>query len=201
MDVLLVGEVYVAEADPFLYLNTYWDIEDYWDYGFVQVSTDDGATWTSLENAYTTSLHDPAAHPNIVDNLPGITEYVGAVLDISFDLSAYVNQDVLIGFRYMTDWATVYEGWYIFDANVGGVALDLAPSYPPAEFMVTLVAFTDDRFEIIDLDLNEMNYYLGSLIREDWDSVVLIVSVIHDQGFSDYKFGVTLGLHSRYHFQ
>jgi len=42
MNVLLLGEAYVDEADPILSFNTYWDIEDYWDFGFVQVSTDTG---------------------------------------------------------------------------------------------------------------------------------------------------------------
>ncbi len=202
MNTLLVGNAYVDPEDPTLYMNTYWDIEDYWDFAFVQVSTDDGATWTSLENEYTTYDHDPEAHPDIIDNLPGITEYVGEVLDITFDLSAYAGQDVLLGFRYMTDWAFTYSGWYIFDAAVGGTTLELYKDVVyDASYMVTLVAIKGLEYEIMDLGLDEYNSYIETLIREDWDSIVLIVSTTQDFGLTDYKFGVTLGHHYRYHFR
>ncbi|UCH03377.1 MAG: hypothetical protein JSW05_07195, partial [Candidatus Thorarchaeota archaeon] len=42
MNTLITGEAYVDPANPELVLTTYWDIEDYWDFGFVQVSTDGG---------------------------------------------------------------------------------------------------------------------------------------------------------------
>jgi hypothetical protein len=100
-----------------LSFDTYWDIEDYWDFGFVQVSTDGGYTWTSLGNASTTSTHDPGAHPNIIANLPGLTGSSGSWVNVSFDLSAY-SGDILIAFRYMTDWAYFYEGWFIDNVYV-----------------------------------------------------------------------------------
>ena len=37
-------------ANPVLSFDTYFEIEFLWDFAFVQVSTDDGATWTSLAN-------------------------------------------------------------------------------------------------------------------------------------------------------
>jgi hypothetical protein len=39
---LIFGAAHVDGADPTLTMTTYWDIEDYWDFGFVQVSTDNG---------------------------------------------------------------------------------------------------------------------------------------------------------------
>ena len=201
MNTLLVANAYVDSADPTLYMNTYWDIEDEWDFAFVQVSTDDGATWTSLENEYTTYNYTTGAHPDIIANLPGITYYVGEVLDITYDLSAYAGQDVLLGFRYMTDWAFTYAGWYIFDAAVGGTSLELYKDVVyEASYMVTLVAMKGLEYEVIDLGLDEFNSYIETLIREDWDSIVLIVSTTQDFGLTDYKFGVTLGYHYEYHF-
>jgi hypothetical protein len=61
---------------------------------------------------------------------------------MSFDLSAYAGMTVMIGFRYMTDWATTYEGWWINSATVSGVALTLAPFTPippEVDFQVTIV--------------------------------------------------------------
>ena len=39
---------------------------------------------------------------------------------MSFDLSAFAGQDILIAFRYMTDWATLFDGWYIDNVYVDG---------------------------------------------------------------------------------
>jgi hypothetical protein len=125
---LLVGNTYVNAADPTLTIVTAYDLETLWDYGIVQVSTDSGLTWTSLANAYTTTDHDPAAHPDIVANLPGLTDYNPDWPDwttMSFDLSAYGGMNVMIGFRYMTDWGTTYNGWWINSAIVSGTALTL----------------------------------------------------------------------------
>jgi hypothetical protein len=117
-----------------LTFDTMYDIEEYWDFGFVQVSNDGGATWTSLANAYTTSVHDPGAHPTVVANLPGLTGCSVPVdpdtgvctpetITMSFDLSAYAGNDVLVAFRYVTDWATTYAGWFIDNVYVDGTLI------------------------------------------------------------------------------
>jgi immune inhibitor A len=100
---------------------TFWhkfDIEEAWDFGFVQVSTDNGATWTSLSNANTTSEHDPSAIEYVVDNLPGFTGYIDVWRQETFDLSAYAGQQIWLGFRYATDWATLGQGWWVDDIEV-----------------------------------------------------------------------------------
>jgi len=139
VDYLLYGEAYVDPGNPTLEMFTYWDIEDYWDFGFVQVSTDGGATWASLENEYTTYDYDPSAKSDIVANLPGLTGWSGDFMAITFDLTAYAGQTVMIGFRYMTDWATVYEGWYIDGVWVSGNAMELTPVFPEWNWQVTLI--------------------------------------------------------------
>ncbi len=100
---------------------TFWnkyDIEEAWDFGFVQVSTDDGATWTSLENANTTFDHDPSAIDYVVDNLPGLTGHIDDWTQEFFDLSAYAGQEIWLAFRYATDWATLGNGWWVDDIEV-----------------------------------------------------------------------------------
>jgi bacillopeptidase F (M6 metalloprotease family) len=114
--------IFEATGGGTLTFDTSYDIEDYWDFGFVQVSTDGGYTWTSLGNAYTTSAHDPGAHPTVVANVPGLTGQSAGWVTMSFDLSAYAG-DILIAFRYVTDWATVYEGWYIDNVYVNSTLI------------------------------------------------------------------------------
>ena len=52
-----------ASGDRTLTFDTRYGLETGWDFAFVQVSTDDGLSWTSLANASTTDEHDPAARP------------------------------------------------------------------------------------------------------------------------------------------
>ncbi len=94
----------------------YWlnyKIEKAWDYGFVQISTDQGETWRSLETPRTTDIIDPDAMPVIKANLPGYTgSSDGWVLE-EIDLSAYAGSEIMLQFRYMTDWNTTMEGLFI----------------------------------------------------------------------------------------
>ncbi|WP_176222290.1 choice-of-anchor J domain-containing protein [Tuberibacillus sp. Marseille-P3662] len=101
-----------------LKFDTLYNIEKNWDYGAVQVSTDDGQTWESLSNADTTSSLTSDGHPNIKANLPGFTGSTDGWTNEQFDLSKYAGQKVLVSFRYMTDWATNYDGWYIDDISI-----------------------------------------------------------------------------------
>jgi immune inhibitor A len=119
-----------SAADTTLRFKTLYDIEELWDYGMVQVSADQGATWTSLSNPATTSAHDPAAHPDIIANLPGLTGVSDGWVDMAYDLSAYQGESILLAFRYMTDWgslgngALAAPGWYVDEITVGGQSLD-----------------------------------------------------------------------------
>ncbi len=108
-----------------LSFDTIWDLEDYWDFGFVQVSTDGGYTWTSLADneGYSTYDYDPNAYPKAIENLPGLTSYITDPVKLTYDLSAYAGQDILIAFRLITDWATHYEGWYVDNVTVDGTLI------------------------------------------------------------------------------
>ena len=112
-----------ATGDRTLSFETKYEIELGWDFGVVQVSTDDGRTWTSLANANTTSDHDPAAFAAIEDQLPGFTGRAGWHVE-SFDLSAYAGKSVLLRFRMLTDAAGLgngqLPGWWVDDVRVGG---------------------------------------------------------------------------------
>lgn len=110
-----------AEDAPALSFDTYYEIEEYWDYGMVQISTDGGESWTSLANEDTTDELDPNGHPNIQSNLPGFTGHSGGWVTETFDLSDYAGEEVLLSFRYMTDWAYQEAGWYIDNIRVDAI--------------------------------------------------------------------------------
>jgi hypothetical protein len=196
VDRWLVGEAYVDPADPELTLVTKYDIEIYWDFGFVQVSTDGGSTWTSLENEYTTFDHDPSVYPAIFDELPGLTGESPDWPDwttMTFDLSAYSGETVLINFRYMTDWATTGDGWYVHEASVSGVPMVLEYETAEADFLVTLVyEISTPWFTLYttrDMMLNDMTEE-GSLgaYSKYGVKIILVVSATMEVGITDYAF-------------
>lgn len=218
-NVLLAGEVENVPAEATLDLYTYWYIEDYWDFGFVQVSTDGGNTWTSLGNEWTTDQYDYHAHHKMVDNIPGLSGWSAIYTDpnitlypddpsrweptlwipiwMEFDLSDYEGQDVLIGFRFMTDWGTEYDGWFIHDARVNGVPIELAPVPYEADFMVAVVEAKitpsgnvqckQVRKMWFKCDATEIGVLLAYIKSEAKDAI-LIVSSVSEYGTVDYEF-------------
>jgi hypothetical protein len=96
---------------------TWYQIEEDWDFGFVQVY-DDVEGWVSLSNDDTTSVHHPDAHPDVVANLPGFSGHSDGWVEQEFDLSAYDGETVLLRFLYVTDWATSETGFYVDDIVV-----------------------------------------------------------------------------------
>jgi len=211
---VLVSDPIPVNDGDFLTIHTNWDIEDNlptsiegWDYGFIQVSDDDGETWTSLEDedGWTAKPAVPQVHPDIDENLPGITGSSGGWVYLNFDLSAYAGMSVLIAFRYMTDWYTTYEGWLIDEAKVEGTDLVLTPVYPEADFMVSIVSkykiFGHTFYSVREMNLNDLTEYGMTLMLDTkWKEVTIVVSPIQEEGFVDYSFKVSrlFGRHRRW---
>lgn len=122
-DDAVVREVMVPAADPTLTFRTRYELEPRWDFGFVQVSTDGGATYQSVPAHRTTAEHEQLAAPEIVAQLPGFTGESGGWVDERVDLSAYAGQTVLVSFRAMTDQFVELGGWWIDDVVIGGTVV------------------------------------------------------------------------------
>jgi len=152
----------LTEAE--LSFDTYFEIEPLWDFGFVQVSTDSGITWTSLENEATTSDHDPNAHPTVLANLPGLTGYTETWMNLAFDLTPFVGGEVMLAFRYVTDWAFNELGWWVDDISLNGEVIDNAdetvifevPLGPLTDFMVTFIRADKWRGKTIYMFMDDM---------------------------------------------
>lgn len=89
---------------------TWYDIEDNWDYAYVELSTDGGITYNSIPGSITTNNN-----PNDANAGNGITGYSGGWVLATFDLSSYVGQMVCLNIRYATDASVMGEGIYIDD--------------------------------------------------------------------------------------
>jgi len=203
-DVSVVGTVdLTGMSEAILSFDTYWAIETQWDFGFVQVSTDGGMTWTSLANDFTRSDIVLEGHPDIAANLPGLTDFGSG--NLAFDLGAYVGSEVMISFRYMTDWGTTEVGWFVDNIALNGVVVDngddirsFEASQPPEEVDFTVVIYAPAYMT----DEVNLPYKMETLILDDvaetalyslagfagYKDIYIIVS--SDAGPTNYKFGL-----------
>jgi hypothetical protein len=109
-----------------LTFDAQWNEEEGWDFGFVQVSTDNGATYHSLACTDTTTITNPDAFPPAKENVPGFTGYSGGWKSETCDASAYAGQTVLLSFRTFNDEATlgasdaIPAGFWVDNVNADG---------------------------------------------------------------------------------
>jgi hypothetical protein len=96
-----------------LQVQMWYDIEQGWDYAYVEVSADEGATWEILSGPSSTT-----DNPNGNSFGTAYTGSSGGWIQESFDLSAYAGQQVLIRFEYVTDDAVNRAGWLIDDVCI-----------------------------------------------------------------------------------
>ncbi|MFC4558310.1 immune inhibitor A domain-containing protein [Virgibacillus kekensis] len=98
--------------------DAWFNIEQDWDFAMVQVSTDGGATWTSLSSERTTDVIHPQGYPAIKENLPGYTGSSNGWVHETIDISEYAGQEIQLQFRSMTDWATNLDGFFADNVSV-----------------------------------------------------------------------------------
>ncbi|MCW2994054.1 MAG: peptidase immune inhibitor [Conexibacter sp.] len=111
----------VPAADPTLRFLAKYGAEFGFDYGYVQISTDGGKTYTSI----------PGDHTVDAPLGPGLNGTTEGFESESYDLSAYAGKSVLISIRYVSD-GGVNEGGLLVDAiSVGGTAISDGSSLAP----------------------------------------------------------------------
>lgn len=129
-DQALIFNATVPNENPTLTFDHFYDLEEQWDFAVVQVSTDNGETWTSLANENTRSDVVEEGYPTIKENVPGFTGHPGVWATESFDLSTYAGQDVLVSFRNLTDWGYNDSGWFVKNINLGNFSADGTSTEP-----------------------------------------------------------------------
>ena len=107
-----------------------WQIETCWDYAYLQVSTDGGATFTNINTSASTTLDEngqnfgfgitgTSGDPHVCDTF-GTPDPVA----VTANLSAYANQTIQLRFRYWTDGAAVGDGFSFDDLAITGLPTD-----------------------------------------------------------------------------
>ncbi len=97
---------------------TWYNLEDGYDYGYVMVSEDGGATWKTLSSADTTS-DDPNGN-NLGQGFTGKSwgADTGQWAQESMDLTPYAGKQVMVRFEQVTDDAYNAPGFAIDDISV-----------------------------------------------------------------------------------
>ena len=114
IDSTMTTQITLPPGEPATLTYSLWyEIEEDWDYVYVEVSIDGGATWDILE----TDLTSPG---NPVGNAfgPGYTGSSNGWRQDSADLSPYQGKDVLVRFEYVTDDAIHGPGLCLRDIAV-----------------------------------------------------------------------------------
>jgi hypothetical protein len=110
LDRAIVREVTVPEGDPTLTFEGAWDTEIDYDYAYVQVSTDGGQSYESIE--CTDTAPAPLGSGFNGDSAGFQTE--------TCDLSAYAGDTIVLSFRYVSDSSVQEDGFWVDDVTVGG---------------------------------------------------------------------------------
>jgi len=127
---------------PILQFYQFVFTETGWDGGNVWVSTDNGVTWTYLDN----SLMTPSYYDSDVGSHGAYSGHydTDGWTRVLADLSAYAGQSIRIRFSFYSDFSgNSYPGWYIDDVIV------TEPSALPVQFDTNTnlgIAFVDQAF-------------------------------------------------------
>jgi hypothetical protein len=128
-----VTSVAVPAADPTLRFNAKYGAELGFDYGYVVVSTDGGATYTPIAGDQTVAA---PLGPGLNGTTTGFEPHV-------FDLTEFAGQTVLVGFQYISDGSVNEGGLKVDDVTVGGALVSdgssLEPFDSPTEIFPTPV--------------------------------------------------------------
>ncbi|MEV1328295.1 immune inhibitor A domain-containing protein [Micromonospora costi] len=129
-DVKLTRSIAVPNAaDAKFWMWNNYVIEADWDYGFVEVSTDGGATWTEQKvydeagTVVTTPDNYPDPNGRMNDfggKKYGLTGGTDGWRHDYVDLSSYAGTTIQLRLRYATDEAFVERGWFADDFSVTG---------------------------------------------------------------------------------
>jgi immune inhibitor A len=94
---------------PVFSFNSYWSFEADYDYGYFEVSTDSGATWTKLDDM----------DAFFVDDGSGNLGLNGEGQDtLRFDLKAYAGKAITLRLHYTSDVGVQWDGWWADDFSL-----------------------------------------------------------------------------------
>jgi hypothetical protein len=101
-------------TNPRLTFWTKFDIEGNWDYGQVDVSTNNGSTWIPLEGEYT----EPGVGSFQPNGEPLYDGVISNWVQENISLANYLSSGFKVRFQLRTDGGVTRDGWYVDDIGI-----------------------------------------------------------------------------------
>lgn len=140
-----------AQSDTFTFW-TYYEIETDWDYAYVEVSDDDGDTWTTVEGNITT-----ASNPNGNNRGHGITGFSPGWVEAIFPLTNYMGQELFLRISYVTDAYVQEVGIYVDE-------IEPVPTCQAVEIIAS--SLTDTTLQVIPDQVATYRYRVEAIDAE-----------------------------------
>lgn len=105
---MTIYDVSVSGRRPSLTFNAWYQIENGWDYAYVQVRESGTTNWTNISGNITTTTN-----PSGMNLGNGITGSTNGWTSASFSVSAYSGKNIDIRFRYVTDGYVSEPGLFV----------------------------------------------------------------------------------------
>ncbi len=134
-------------SNPRLTFWTKYDIESNWDYGQVEASTNNGATWFPLQGLYTepgTGSFQPNGEP-VYDGLRA------SWVKEEINLAGFNSNQFKLKFELKSDGSQTRDGWYIDDIGI------LVYGIVPVELTSFAAAVIDDKIKLDWQTATELN--------------------------------------------
>ena len=116
---------FTLPANPIsLSFQGYINAESGWDGGVVEISTNNGVSWTDLGSAITTGKYNGnlGSSTNPLSGKAAFTGNSAGFIKTVIDLSAYTGQTVKFRFRFGSDASVAATGWYLDDILLKDIA-------------------------------------------------------------------------------
>jgi immune inhibitor A len=181
-----------------------YEIEEFWDYAYVMVSTDNGSTWDILDTSRAINFN-----PNGNAYGAGLTgTSLGWVQD-SVDISEYAGQQVLLRFEYLTDDAVFSKGacfddfeipeigWFDDTSTTGDWVANgfvQVEETIPTQYLVQVIHEKDVGDPVVyqvPIDINALGQLTIEGVGDD-DLVVAIVSAVTRHSTTPTNYTLTI---------
>ncbi len=120
--------------------SVWFDLEEHYEYGYVEVSTDGGKTWEILPGEHTA---DENRHERLY--LHGYTGNSGGWRQERIDLSDYVLRRILLRFETYTEVSSTYRGMAIDDLRIDAIRFHDGFETPDEDWVAEGWLRTDNR--------------------------------------------------------
>lgn len=168
--------------------KVWYELEEFYDFAYLEISTDGGNTWTILKTAGGTG-----EDPQSTAYGWGYTGVASDWINESIDLSEYAGQVVDIRFEVLTDFSTNRDGLLLDDIEIpelgyfdgaeddaGGWDADgfvRSTNFVPVEWIVWLVELTDPTSVTrLELDENQAVEFVISGFEERFPFAAVVIS-------------------------